>query len=156
MIASKLKDIEDKSVAQETQLRKAIHQLELALHETVDTLEIRNGEVEMLKHAILAERKQTQETMDHVTAKHNTWASHLRQREDMLFCENKKLSKRLSLYMAERAATKVDIEKKCNAFENLKKEKEQWQMERETIVRTWETKYNSIKKTAASYKVSPY
>lgn len=154
------------------------------LNQNQDTLDIRSGEVEMLKHAILAERKQTKDMMDHVNVKHENLLKSYMKRLHTAIVENEELTKRIDELNDERKTVSAGLEKLRaerelwrNDRDSWSHEKQQWLMDRENvclkenqlksriseleaakekIISDWETKYKRAKKTAASYKVSPF
>lgn len=175
VFAAKLKQIEDAAATQETHFRNIVHELQLSLNQHQHALDIRNGEVEMLKHAILSERQKTEETMDEVLDRHTAEVTSYMKRLKTTHSENDELRKRLDELKAQR---KADLEKLHADHERWMEEKDKWirdnqktpttmcldemqlksritQLEatQEKIIAEWDAKYKKMKKTAASYKV---
>lgn len=182
VLATKLKKIEDAAAAQEQQFRHIIQELEQSLSHVQETLDIRDGEVQMLKHAILSERAKTKEMMEDRDAevgelfeKQQCLLNKYRERLDEAQRGADRVAERLAKANEERSKLTVSLDRLRAEKEKWRVDREQWLLNQEqiclnenhlrtmisemetaqqAIVADWEAKYKKAKKTAASYKVN--
>lgn len=180
VLAKKLKAVEDAANAEQQQLRQALRQLDMQLNHVRDTLAIRDGEVQLLKQAILSERASVKQMMEERDAevgelfeKQQCVLDKYRERLDVAQDTMQRLNERIAALQAERRGLLEARDRLVLDSERLKAERDRhdgdrgaWQqleaelrqrlddVERSRAKQTeeWERKYRAAKKSAASYK----
>lgn len=180
VLAKKLKAVEDTANAEQQQLRQALHQLDMQLNYTRDTLEIRSGEVQLLKQAILSERTSVKQMMEERDAevgelfeKQQCVLDKYRERLDVAQDTIQRLNERIAALQVERRGLLEARDRLVLDSERLKAERDrhdgdreawqqreaEWRQRLDDVERSraaqsaeWERKYRAAKKSAASYK----
>lgn len=118
VLAAKLKRIEDTATEKESQFRQVFQRVESELHQTKGLLDIRCKEVQMLKHAILAERKRNKEfindrdaEMADVFAKQQATLASNRELMSKAQTHIQRLNERIEELNTERAKITASLEK---------------------------------------------
>lgn len=180
VLARKLKAVEDAANAEQSHLRQALQRLDMQLNYAHDTLKIRDGEVQLLKQAILSERSKVKQVMEERDAevgelfeKQQCVLDKYRERLDFAQDTAQRLNERIAGLQAERRSLLEARDRLVLDTERLKAERDRHEGDREawtqreeewrrrvadversqaTQAEDWERKYRAAKKSAASYK----